>query len=120
MNKITDFENPDNSSFVSWRNKGEVIKKTTNGRLISLPTRGGNVLVLFISKDEGADNAVLYAPDGSMITRIHNPLKNEGAICFDDAYYVGNELTIIIGLRDRRVACVVDEEGEVKRLYETR
>ena len=117
MNKITDFENPDNSSFVY---NGEVIKKATNGRVISLPTRGGNVLVLFISKDEGADNAVLYAPDGNMITRIHNPLKNEGAICFDDAYYVGNELTLIAGLRDRRVACVVDEAGDVKRLYETR
>lgn len=120
MSKIEKFQNFENSSSVSWEYNGIEIRKMTDGRLIALQMKSGNVLIIYINREFGADNAFIYDPLGSEIVRIKNPLKDSGAICFDDAYYSDGELTLIIGHPRKRIACVIGENGETIEQYETK
>ena len=116
--KIKNFQNPDDSAIASWVYDGQKIVKGTNGRLIAIKTHAGNILAVHIDKSYGSDNAFLYGPDGTVLRKIVNPV--ERAVCFDDVFYTNYELTLISGSASKRVACVIDESGNLIRTYETR
>ncbi len=118
MNKITDFQHPENSSFVGWVHSGLVIKKDFTFKIVAILLKGEEkVLVIELKKDK--NNAVIYKADGNVFRRISNPDKK--AICFGDAYYINDELTLISRRSDASMmAVVINERGEPERVYETR
>lgn len=85
-----------------------------------LPLKSGNgLLVVEPAGSDAPDMAVILNGDGSLRVRIKNPEARNGAICFGDAYYVEDELTLIICFSSWQLACVIDEDGNVLRTYET-
>jgi hypothetical protein len=81
---------------------------------------GTGLLVVEPASDDAPNNAIIINCDGSVRTRVNNPEKDNGAICFGDAYYVQDELTLIICFSAWQMACVIDESGNVVRTYESR
>ena len=78
------------------------------------------LLVVEPAGDDAPDTAVILNADGTQRAKVKNPEARDGAICFGDAYYVEDELTLIIYFSSWQMACVIDEEGIVVRTYETR
>jgi hypothetical protein len=117
---VAAFEHPTDSGLVSWLfNTTRVIKQYASpAQAIPLASYAG---VLIVEPYDGVpNNAVIYNADGSERVRLVNPMVAHGAICFDDAYYVGAELTVIAAMQGSRFACVFDETGMLQRVYETR
>ena len=81
---------------------------------------GTGLLVVEPAGDDAPNTAVILNADGTQRARVKNPEARDGAICFGDAYYVEDELTLIICFSSWQMACVIDEEGTVVRTYETR
>ncbi len=89
--------------------------------MASVPFKNGTgVLVVEDASNTTPDNAVILNSDGSVKTRIRNPEARNGAIYFGDAYYVNDELTLIVAFSSWQMACVIDEIGNIIRSYETR
>ena len=82
--------------------------------------RGTGILVVEPAGGHAPDTAIILNPDGTLRARVKNPEGINGAICFGDAYYVEDELTLIICFSSWQMACVINEVGEVLRTYETR
>lgn len=121
MMKITNFVIIENEGVVSWDFDGQSINKRFNGKTLALPLiNSEGILVLFFYDGMGADNAIILNPDGTEKCQINNPCKDEGAICFEDAYYVGSELTLIVAFKTYQMACVIDHDGNLLMKYETR
>lgn len=118
MSKITDFQHPEDSSFVGWMYAGIVIKKDFSFKIHALLLKDEKrVIVIELKKEK--NNAIIFNADGSTLKRVLNP--DEEAICFSDVYYINSELTLINRRNDASMsAVVVDEYGEIVRVYETR
>ncbi len=118
MEKITDFQHPEDSSFVGWVHSGIVIKKKFNFKIYAILLKGEErVLILELQKEK--DNAAIYNADGNILKRISNP--DTESVGFGDAYYINDELTLISRRSDASMmAVVIDENGELIRIYETR
>lgn len=118
MKKITDFQHPENSSFVGWVHSGTVIKKDFNSKIYAILLKSEErVLILELKKEQ--ENAAIYHADGGVFKRIPNP--DTKSMCFGDAYYINDELTLITRRSDASMmAVVIDENGELVRIYETR
>lgn len=118
MNKITDFQHPNDSSFVGWVYLNKIIKKSFDSKIIAILLNcQQKVLVIELKKNK--DNATIFNPDGSEFRRIYNP--DLQAVCFGDVYYIKDELTLISRRNDASmVAVVIDENGNIVRTYETR
>lgn len=121
MNRdITDFNNPENSNYVEWNYSDNHVKITSEGRIIAVKKPNNDVVVVDVSKRQGADNAFIYGPNGVETARVLNPLKDEGYICFEDVYLVEGIVTLICGSRSGRRACELDDKGRIIGIYETR
>lgn len=120
MAKIELFNNPVESKYVEWVFKGVPIRIDGRGKLLAVKTNENKVVVVDMAKDWGADNAFIYSANGSLSTRIMNPLKKEGYICFDDVYFIKGRVALISGSRSGRQACEIDEEGRVIDIHEVR
>ena len=119
--KISNFINVEDEGVVSWDFDGQSINKTFNGKALALPLKhSAGILVLYFYDGMGPDNAIILNPDGTEKCQVKNPCKDEGAICFEDAYYVGSELTLIVAFKAYQVACVTDYDGNLLKKYETR
>ena len=81
--------------------------------------KSGNGL-LVVERENYPDNALILNPDGTVRIRVKNPEIDGGAKAFADACYVFDELTLIVAFSSRQLACVIDEEGNILRKYETR
>lgn len=118
---IHDFVISEDGAAVTWRCNGEEVLIKSSARVYATPIKDlGRVVVIDMHPSAGSDNAKIVGCDGVEIVRIKNPLTKEGGICFEDVFYSGNELTLIVAFQDRQVACVIDEDGNITRVYETR
>lgn len=120
MFAIEGFTNPDNSKFARWVYGGKIIDISNQGRVIALLKKDSRVLIVHIDRAFGRNNAFIYSAGGSVEKKIAIPEAVSEAICFDDAYYDGEDLTLIAASKERRVACVINENGDVVRMHEVR
>lgn len=121
---------PDSISHPSYLEEGRRLRWSYNSQLIdrvfdspvkAVPLQSGSgLLVVEPASNDAPNNAIILNGDGSLRTRVKNPEAGTGAICFGDAYYVRDELTLIICFASWQMACVVDEAGKVVRTYEAR
>ena len=118
MIEIQDFTHDEGSSFVGWISSGNVIKKNFGHEIYAVLLKS-NQRVLIVELKRNKDNAVILNADGSLHCRIKNP--DPQAICFGDAYYINDELTLISRRSDASMlGVVIDENGKLIRAYETR
>lgn len=120
MSAVEQFANPEYSNFASWIYAGKRVEIANQGRLLGLLKNDGRILVIHIDRSFGRNNAFIYSVSGDIEKQIMIPAEMEGAICFDDAYYDGVDLTLIAASREGRVACVINEDGNVVRCHESR
>jgi hypothetical protein len=118
MRQLTYFAN---NSGLRW-----TIDKKSVEKRFSTPVKavqlndGSGLLVVEPASDEAPNNAIILNVDGSLRTRIKNPESSNAAICFADAYYVRDELTLVIAFSSWQMGCVIDVDGNVIRTYEMR
>lgn len=105
---------------IRWTYRNRPIECVFGSPVKVIPLQNGRGFLVVEPAGEPPDNAIILNPDGSQRTRVKNPEAANGAICFGDAYYVGNELTLIICFASWQMACVINETGKVIRTYETR
>ena len=117
MEQIVNFRHEDDSSFVGWEYGGEVIRKLFNHNIYALLLKNNlHVLILEIANDN--NNVILLNQYGETIKKIENPDKE--ALCFDDVYYINDELTLFSRRKDASMlAVVINDVGEVIRTYES-
>lgn len=119
--KVEHFYSPEAGHFVSWMRDGKKVEKNYPYAVCAEKLKGDSgVIIIEPSSKKDPDNAVIYNSDGSMRVRVVNPMKDEGAKCFADVYYVNDELTLIAAGGRVFYACVIDENGNTLRIYETR
>lgn len=115
-----DASQEDGSWLLTWTFHEKAIRKRYPGPVTAVPLQSGLGVLVVEPPAAGPDNAIILRPDGSLLTRIVNPLGERGAVCFTDAGYEGTELTLITRLPGLEVACVVDDGGELIRTLEVR
>ena len=117
---ISDFENPENATYVRWKHAGQMVYKQYAGvvQAVVLASQQGVVVVEPYQKHP--NNAVIYKADGTPWLQLINPLSSKGSICFMYPYYVGSELTLAAAFPDIQYSCVFDESGRCLRTYEVR
>jgi hypothetical protein len=120
MSAITQFRNPEYSNSASWICGGRLVEISNGGRVIALLKKDGRVLVVHVDKNFGKNNAFIYSANGDVERQIMIPESVENAMCFDDAYYDGPDITLIAASKDRRMACIFNEDGELIRIHESR
>lgn len=120
---ITDFEWIFDAPVVTWRyNSGQILKR------YNYPIRSAVLLRDFSGaavaepyEEKGINNAVIFNADGSERFRLEFPIDDPRSICFDQIYYINDELTAICVTRSADFAYVVDPtDGKYLRHYETR
>lgn len=118
MNKIIDFQSPNDSRFVGWVYSDVIVKKEFDYNIYALLFNSFQKVIVIELKN-AKDNATIFNGDGSEFKRIQNP--DPQAVCFGDVYYVKNEITLISRRRDASMlAVVINENGDVIRTYEAR
>jgi len=119
--KISDLNYYDSHHGIRWTNGCQTIERVFLNPVKAVAFQDGSGLVVVEpASDDAPNNAIIMNCDGSVRARIKNPEGNDGAICFGDAYYVQEELTLIICFLSWQMACVINENGDVVRTYETR
>ncbi len=118
MKKISEFHHPEGSTFVGWIYSENIIKKSFNSEIYAILLKClQKVLIIELKKEK--DNAILLDGYGNLIRRIKNP--DSQAVCFGDVYYINDELTLISRRSDASMlAVVIDEKGNLVRVYETK
>ena len=89
------------------------------GPVVVLLSDLSGFLIVHSPKDN-PNNAVIVNTDGSERVRICIPSDLCDAICFGDAYYLQNELSLILFAKSWQLCCVIDEHGTIVRRYEMR
>jgi hypothetical protein len=119
--EVSKFQILSNGCQLRWMHNQEIVDLHFSNPVLAVPFLTGNgVLVVELGSSAAPDNAVIFNSDGSMRTRVTNPEGKNGAVAFCDAYYVKNELTLFIAFQSAQMGCVIDEAGNVLRVYETR
>jgi hypothetical protein len=118
---ISDISYSAGNKAISWVYNMQPVERLFANPVKAVPLKSDTgLLVIEPASSDAPDTAVILNGDGSLRTRVRNPEARDGAICFGDAYYVKDELTLIICFSSWQMACVIDEEGHVVRTYETR
>ena len=81
---------------------------------------GSGILVVYRASDDAPHNATLIDANGVIRKRIENPEAKNGAICFCDAYYIGEDLTLTIAFASEQMRCYISEQGQVLKVTESR
>jgi len=117
---ISDFENPENATYVRWKHAGNVVYKQY-ARVVHAVVLASQEGVLVVEPyQKPPNNAVIYRADGTPWLQLMNPLSSRGSICFMYPCYVGSELTLAAALPHIQYGCVFDESGRCLRTYEMR
>jgi hypothetical protein len=120
-NKLSDVTYSNDNRELQWTCDGCPIERVFRNPVKAVALEDGTgLLVVEPASDDAPNNAIIMNCDGSLRTRIKNPEGDNGAVCFGDAYYVQRELTLIICFPSWQMGCVIDENGNVVRTYETR
>lgn len=117
---ISDFENPEDATYVRWKHAGHVVYKQYAGVVHAVVLASQEGVVVVEPYQKHPNNAVIYKADGTPWIRLINPLSSKGSICFMYPYYVGSELTLAAALPDVQYGCVFDDSGRCLRSYEMR
>lgn len=106
---------------LEWKCGNTSYERRFTSPIVAVPLKNGSGIVVV---EPGASdvemNAIILGPKGEIKKCIVNPEIAKGAICFGDVYYVGNDLTLFIMFNSSQMGCVINEEGEILRLYESR
>jgi hypothetical protein len=121
MGLVSDFFTTDDKCLVIWMCSGLMIRKNYVHPVVAVPLKDSSA-VLIIEPDgvESPDNAVLYKADGTEYKRIKFPSNVSDGICFGDAYYIGDELTLFFMCKHAYYGCVCDSSGNITRVFESR
>jgi len=86
------------SPTVSWRCKGEIVRKIYQHPpfKVLLCKDRQNVAIITSTKDEGVENAAVYNADGSLRYRLKVPFEKPNFFGFSDIYYSNDKLTLIL------------------------
>jgi hypothetical protein len=117
---ISDFQSPENATYVRWKHAGRVVYKQYPAVVRALVLASQERVVVVEPYQQHPNNAVIYKADGTPWLQLTNPLSARGSICFMYPCYVGSELTLAAALPDIQYACVFDENGRCLRTYEMR
>lgn len=117
---ISEFENPENATYVRWKHAGHLVYKQYAGVVHAVVLASQKGVVVVEPYQRHPNNAVIYKADGTPWLQLINPLSAKGSICFMYPYYVGPELTLAAGFPDIQYDCVFDENGRCVRTYEVR
>ena len=121
MSKISNLEYREGRQGCDWVFADKKYSLESENPLVVVPFNGiDRMLVVEPGSDEAPHNAIIIDGSGNYISRVKNPEASNGAICFSDAYYVSDELTLIIAFSSFQMACVVDSEGDIQKRRETR
>ena len=121
MKVISDFSCTQEDEIVSWMFDGIRVVKTFDARVFAecFKEKDG-VIVVIRSKVMSPNNAVVFNPDGSEKSTVVNPLVEEGDLGFSDIYYVKDNLVLISTGKLGQHSCIVDKEGKILSVSETR
>jgi hypothetical protein len=117
---ISDFENPENATYVRWSHRGHTVYKQYPDVVHAVVLASQDGVVIVEPYQKHPNNAVIYRADGTPWLQLINPLSARGSICFMYPYYVGSELTLAAAFPDIQYGCVFDERGRCLRTYEMR
>lgn len=105
----------------SWIENGMRFNFQSENPLVAVVLKSGSgFLVVEPASSKAPHNAMILDSQGYEVARIMNPEAANGAICFSDAYYIHEELTLFIAFSSWQMGCVIDENGVVLRTYESR
>jgi hypothetical protein len=117
---ISDFENPEDATYVRWKHAGDSVYKQYADVVHAVVLASQKGVVIVEPYHKHPNNAVIYKADGTPWVQLINPLSSKGSICFMYPYYVGSELTLAAAFPDVQYSCVFDENGRCLRTYEVR
>jgi len=121
MSKITNLEYRDERRGFDWVVEGQSYSIESNNPLVVVPFKAvDKMIVVEPASDDAPHNAVIIDSEGQELARVQNPEASNGAICFSDAYYVNEDLTLFIAFSSFQMACVVNSDGKIEKLRETR
>jgi len=121
MQKFTDFEYLEGRLGFCWKSNGLDYKHVSATPIVAVPLKDKTgILLVDPASQEAPHNAVILNADESMRIRIRNPKETDGAICFSDAYYINEKLTLFIAFRTEQMGCVIDSHGNVEKVFESR
>lgn len=121
MCKIAEFKYRKGRLGFDWVFDGKTYSMESSNPLVVVPFQTENkFLVVDPASDEAPHNGIIIDAKGAELNRIINPESTNGAICFSDAYYVNDELTLVIAFSSFQMACVIDKEGGVQKIRGSR
>ncbi len=118
---ITNCKIENNGKTIAWDYQGSRLNKNYNFNIYFVVSKSNDYIVV-VEPDNSfsPDNAVIFYPDGAEKKRIINPCRDKGVVCFGDAYYVVDEITLISICDRANYACALNSDGDVVKVYETR
>jgi len=108
---------------VTWKyNSGQVIKQYAYPIRSAVVLRDlSGVALVEPHEEKGINNAVVFNADGSERFRLKFPMNDPRSICFNQIYYINDELTAICATRSADFAYVFDPTNrKYLRHYDTR
>ena len=119
--KIDYFEYIGDREGFSWSFKGKKYRQEFNNQVVALVLKSKRgILVVDPASDAAPHNAVIIDEKGMILTQIKNPEASNSAICFSDAYYIGEDLTLTIAFSSYQMLCYISENGHVLKVTESR
>lgn len=120
QSKINELKLSDEGCTVSWLHRGKKITLRYGKPVLAEVFYEGCAVILIEPMKYAPDNAVIYYGNGILRTRIENPLKKKGAICFKDIYMEGNKLKLISTTGAMDFGCFLDQDGSILEVREAR
>lgn len=118
--KIHDLKVNDDGNTVAWLYRGKKVIMRYEKPVLAEIFYDGNSVILIEPMKYAPDNAAIYHGDGVLLTRIENPLKKQGAICFKDIYLEGDKFKLISTTGALDFGCFLDHDGRILEVREAR
>lgn len=120
MGEIDEFYCSQDNNYVRWRYLGEIIEKKFEDNIYAecFLEKDGVVVVIRTTRMTPS-NACIINPDGSIRTFIRNPFSDNGGI-FTDVYHILNRLNLIVFTNLGQFSCLIDKQGEITEINESR
>jgi len=117
---LKNFRSGNDGKSISWDFENQTITKEYSFVVYSLNINDEYIVVVEPDNEFSPDNAVIFNSNGIERTRIKNPFKNDGAICFGDVYFVKGEIALVSITPRAHYLCIIDVDGNILRTHETR
>ena len=121
MKTISNFVCTQDNEIVSWIYDNRPIIKKFDAKIFAECFKENDAVVVVIrSKKDFPNNAIIFNPDGTEKTKVMNPLVNGGSLGFSDVYFVKGSLALVSMGKMRQHLCVIDKDGTILSISETR